>query len=174
MTSDIGFTCTCCGAHHSDLPMNYTAGAPAVWDASFADADDCLLTSDRCVVRGQHYFLKGMIEIPVIGSSKVFSWGVWVSLSRESFFRAADLWDTPGREAEEPYFGWLPTDLPVYPTATLNLKTHVHTRPVGERPFVELEPTDHPLAVEQRTGITLDRVREIAAVVLHSGDGEQP
>jgi hypothetical protein len=103
----------------------------------------------------------------------VFSWGVWVSLSRENFSRTADLWDTPGREAEKPSFGWLTTDLPVYPTATLNLKTHLHTRPVGERPFVELEPTDHPLAVEQRTGITLDRVREIAASVLHASDGEQ-
>ncbi|PVC93886.1 DUF2199 domain-containing protein [Streptomyces sp. CS147] len=173
MTSDFGFTCTCCGAHHSELPMNYTVGAPAVWDPSFADADDCLLSSDQCVVQAQHYFVKGMIEIPVIGSDEVFSWGVWVSLSRESFSRAADLWDTPGREAEEPYFGWLTTDLPVYPTPTLNLKTHVHTRPVGERPLVELEPTDHPLAVEQRTGITLDRVQEIAEAVLHSGDGEQ-
>ncbi|MEV0977865.1 DUF2199 domain-containing protein [Streptomyces sp. NPDC049915] len=83
------------------------------------------------------------------------------------------MWDTPGREAERPYFGWLTTDLPVYPTTTLNLKTHVHTRPLGERPFVELEPTDHPLAVEQRTGITLDRVPEIAAAVLHSGDEQQ-
>lgn len=173
MTSDIGFTCTCCGAHHLELSMNYTAEAPAVWAPSFADADDCLLSSDQCVVGGQLYFVKGMIEIPVIGSDEVFSWGVWVSLSRENFSRAADLWDTPGREAEEPYFGWLTTDLPVYPTATLNLKTHVHTRPVGERPFIELEPTDHPLAVEQRTGITLDRVREIAAAILHSPVGEQ-
>jgi hypothetical protein len=34
-----------------------------------------------------------------------------------------------------------------------------------------LEPTDHPLAVEQRTGITHDRVREIAEAVLpfHGG-----
>lgn len=61
----------------------------------------------------------------------------------------------------------------MYPTTTLNLKTYLHTRPVGERPFVELEPTDHPLAVEQRTGITPARVREIAAAVFHSGDGDQ-
>ncbi|MFF2196379.1 hypothetical protein [Streptomyces sp. NPDC058157] len=47
------------------------------------------------------------------------------------------------------------------PACALNLKTYVHTRPVGE----------HPLAVEQRTGITLDRVREIASAVLHAGDG---
>ncbi|MFD8014774.1 DUF2199 domain-containing protein [Streptomyces sp. NPDC058955] len=145
--------------------MNYTADAPAVWDPAYAGDDDSLLSSDQCVIRGEHCFVKGLIEIPVIGGEEVFSWGVWVSLSRENFSRAADLWDTPGRESERPYFGWLTTELPVYPATTLNLKTHVHTRPVGQRPLVELEPTDHPLAVEQRTGITLDRVREIAVAL---------
>lgn len=151
--------------------MNYTVAAPAVWDAAFVDADDCLLSADQCVIRAQHYFVKGLIEIPVSGSDAMFSWGVWVSLSRESFFRASDLWDKPGREAESPYFGWLTTDLPVYPT-TLDLRTHVHTRPVGERFVIELEPTEHPLAVEQRAGIDLERVREIASVVLHAADDE--
>ncbi|EDY50511.1 DUF2199 domain-containing protein (plasmid) [Streptomyces clavuligerus] len=173
MTSDPGFTCSCCGDHHSELPMDYTARAPAGWDPAMADASDCLLSPDQCVIRARHYFVKGLIEIPVIGSEEVFSWGVWVSLSRENFSRAVDLWDTPGRESEEPYFGWLTTDLTVYSPTTLNLKTKLHTRPVGERPFVELEPTGHPLAAEQRTGITVDRVREIAAAVLHSGDGRQ-
>jgi len=32
---------------------------------------------------------------------------------------------------------------------------------------VELESTDHPLAVEQREGITMDRVQEIAEALLH-------
>lgn len=75
MTSDLEFTCACCGAHHPELSMNYTAEAPAVWDPAFADADDCSLSTDQCVVRAQHYFVKGMIEIPVIGSAEVFSWG---------------------------------------------------------------------------------------------------
>ncbi|MFD2277966.1 DUF2199 domain-containing protein [Streptomyces lusitanus] len=157
-------------ARHPELPMNYSADAPAVWDAGLADADDCLLSSDQCVVRAEHYFVKGLVEVPVLGTDDVFSWGVWVSLSRANFARAAELWDQPGREAEEPYFGWLTTELMVYPQTTLNLKTLVHTRPVGERPYVELEPTDHPLAVEQRTGITVDRVREIAAGMLHPHD----
>ncbi|GGZ07971.1 DUF2199 domain-containing protein [Streptomyces avidinii] len=154
--------------------MNYAAEAPAVWDPAFADADDCLLSSDQCVIRARYYFVKGLVEIPVIGSDEMFSWAVWVSLSRENFSRAVDLWDTPGREFEEPYFGRLTTDLLAYTPTTLNLKTNLHTRPLGERPFVELEPTDHPLAVEQRTGITRDRVREIAAAVLHpAGDGRR-
>ena len=84
--------------------------------------------------------------------------------------RAVELWDTPGRESEPPCFGWLCTSLPLYPK-TLHLKTHVHTHPVGERPFVELEPTDYPLAVEQRNGITMDRVREIAEALLHGNSG---
>ena len=63
--------------------------------------------------------------------------------------------------------GELSTTLPLYVPPTLNLKTHVHTRPVGVRPLIELEPTDHPLAVEQREGITTQRVEEIAAQLLH-------
>ncbi|CAL9493297.1 hypothetical protein SUDANB23_03289 [Streptomyces sp. enrichment culture] len=172
MANDLGFTCSCCGDRHAELPMGYSTPAPYVWDPSFADAPDCLLSSDQCVIKAQHYFVKGLVEIPVIGTDNVFSWGVWVSLSRENFSRAADVWDTPGRESEKPYFGWLTTDLPVYSPSTINLRTNVHTRPVGERPFVELEPTDHPLAVEQRDGITMDRVRAIAETLLHAADDE--
>jgi hypothetical protein len=64
--------------------------------------------------------------------------------------------------------GWLMANLSCYEPSTLNLATVVHTRPVGLRPLVELEPTDHPLAVEQREGITLARVQEIAEQNLHA------
>ncbi|MFB6837594.1 DUF2199 domain-containing protein [Streptomyces sp. NPDC056361] len=147
--------------------MSYSTMAPDVWDPSFESDPDCLLSSDQCVIRGQHFFIRGLIEIPVIGSQDVFSWGIWVSLSRDNFARALEVWNTEGREAEKPYFGWLSTELALYPESTINLKTNAHTRPVGKRPFIELEPTDHPLAVEQRTGITQDRVHEIATAVLH-------
>ena len=49
-----------------------------------------------------------------------------------------------------------------------------NTQPVGERPLIELEPTDHPLAVEEREGITLARVRAIAERVLHPEQDEKP
>ena len=57
-------------------------------------------------------------------------------------------------------------ELPLYPS-TENLKTRVHLRDDGVRPYIELEPTDHPLAVEQRNGITVDRVAEILAYYEH-------
>ena len=170
MTSDLGYTCSCCGAHHAQLPMAYGFEAPDLWDTSFEGRSDSLLSSDQCVIQDQAYFVKGLIEIPVIDSDQVFAWGVWASLSRQNYRRAAELWEAPERDREPPYFGWLSTELAIYSPATTNLKTNLHTRPVGERPFVELEPTDHPLAVEQRTGIGLDRVRAIAEAFRHADE----
>jgi hypothetical protein len=43
----------------------------------------------------------------------------------------------------------------------------VHTQPVGIRPKIELEPTSHPLAIEQKQGITMERVQQIAEQLLH-------
>lgn len=147
--------------------MSYSTFAPDVWDPSFESDPNSMLSSDQCVIKGQHFFIRGLIEIPVIGSEDVFSWGVWVSLSKENFAGALGVWNTEGREAEKPYFGWLSTELALYSESTTNLKTNAHTRQVGKRPFIELEPTDHPLAVEQRSGITQGRIREIAIAVLH-------
>lgn len=163
-----GYHCRACGEHHAELPLHYGAAAPAHYHlVPEAERETrALLSSDQCVIDGEHFYIVGNLELPVLGHDELFSWDVWVSLSRDNFRRAYELWETPGREAEPAYFGWLSTDLPGYPQ-TLLLKTHVHTRAVGRRPRVELEPTDHPLAVEQRTGITWDRVREIAELVLH-------
>lgn len=163
-----GFYCSTCGEFHTELPMTFGADAPLPF-YSIPEAERevrCDLTTDICMIDQQEFYVRGCLEIPVIDGPEPFVWGVWISLSIQSFRRMAELWESPERENEPPYFGWLCTSLPLYPT-TLNLKTHVHSRPVGQRPFVELEPTDHPLAVEQRNGITMDRVRAIAAALLH-------
>jgi hypothetical protein len=68
-------------------------------------------------------------------------------------------WDDPDRLRFGPYFGWLSTAIPEYPD-TMYLKTIVHQRAVGERPSVELEATDHPLAVDQRNRISRERLRK--------------
>jgi hypothetical protein len=167
---DDSYVCATCGETHQGLPMSYGASAPALWTMIPPEerAARAELSSDQCIIDDQYYFLLGGIYIPVKDAGKQFMWLSWVSLSAENFVRAAELWNMNGRESEAPYEGWLATEFPGYPS-TLNLKTEVYTRPVGERPFLLLEETDHPLAVEQRDGITLARVKEIAAIVRHGG-----
>jgi hypothetical protein len=55
----------------------------------------------------------------------------------------------------------------------VGLKTMVHLRDNGIRPYIELEPTVHPLAIEQRAGITVERVAEIYSLMMHQ-EGKSP
>ncbi|MFD9062496.1 DUF2199 domain-containing protein [Kitasatospora purpeofusca] len=159
-------TCAGCAERHDGPPLSYGSPAPPGWNPRYARRRDSELTPDQYVIKGREFYVHGLIEIPVRDTGETFSWGVWASLSEPNFARTHDLWEDPAQEQEPPYFGWLVTELPVYPVSTLLIKTHVRTRAVDVRPLIELEPTDHPLAVEQREGITAERVRAFADLLL--------
>ena len=92
-----------------------------------------------------------------------------VSLSQASYLNWLKYFNEPRRAHIGPFFGWLNAWLHPYPD-TVNLKTQIHLRDDGIRPYIELEPTDHPLAIEQRTGIFTERVAEIYALIVHEDD----
>jgi hypothetical protein len=170
----VAWKCPGCGGQHDDLPLSYATVAPATWNSLADDVRErSALFDEACVVRHAggktDHFIRANIELPLndVAGGR-FLWTVWCSLSAANFQATVDAWDVSGREASAPMFAWLATELPVYPS-TLNLRARIHTRPVGQRPVVELEPAEHPLAVEQRRGITMSRVQEIAAAVLHPG-----
>jgi hypothetical protein len=153
--------------------MAWHFSSPDAWSAlSPLDRENGgKLSSNQCEINNEHFFVLGLIEIPVIGRDERFVWGAWVSLSKSNYERACELWQDPGRVNESGYFGWLCNAIPGYPE-TLYLKAEVHSRDVGVRPFIELEPTKHPLALEQANGITFARVTEIAEQ-MHHGRGER-
>ena len=161
------FKCTSCGEWHEGMPT-FGADAPLYFYSVPAEERDgrCRLTSDTCVVDRQHFFIRGCLELPVHGAAEKFVWGVWMSLSEANFERFIAVFEESKRSHIGPFVGWLSAELPLYPS-TENLKTRAHLRDDGVRPFIELEPTDHPLAVEQRNGITVDRVAEIYAYCVH-------
>lgn len=163
-----GYNCTTCGQFHNDLPMVLGSPAPAFWFSipEPERAQRTELSSDQCIIDDKHFFILGQISIPVHDSTQPFTWLAWVSLSEENFNRASELWDAEGRESEPAYFGWQQSALPYQPS-TLSLKALVKTQPVGERPLIEIEPSDHPLSLEQRHGITLQHVQQIAEAALH-------
>jgi hypothetical protein len=159
--------CRCCSKEFNPLPLSFAPIAPDPWFAIPELERDrrAVLGSDQCIIDDKHFFIRGCLETPILDCKDPFVWGIWVSLSEASFARIGELWETEIRDNEPPFFGWLCNELSVYPS-TFGLKTKVHLRNKGVRPFVELEPTDHPLAVEQRKGIRLQRVEEIASVLL--------
>jgi hypothetical protein len=155
------FQCATCGQIHHGVPA-YHADRPAqYWDVPESKREsDVSLTSDSCVIAGRFFFIRGCIDIPVLETNETFTWGVWVSLKEENFFIWQDHYEIAQRSHVGPFFGWLCTRLPAYPE-TQHLKTMAHLRNDGIRPRIVLEPTDHPLAVEQSEGISITRLAEI-------------
>jgi len=164
------FTCATCGAEHDLDDISFGAQAPAQWNGLSEDERSrSVLGQERCEIdsaEGRSFYLRAVLEIPIRGTDRVFTWGVWCSLSEKSFVEVSEHWKDPARTTMAPRFGWLCTKIPGYPD-TLFLKTMVHQREVGARPWVELEPTDHPLAVDQREGIDEERLKSIVMELLH-------
>jgi hypothetical protein len=163
-----GFRCACCGEWHDELPLDYAFVEPHYIAELDADERAQLASGSgdfRELVQDSetHRFIRGVIEIPVLGTDDIFCYGVWASLSAQSYAAAIEAYRND--VAAGPFFGWLSNALPDYPE-TLRLKTNVFVR-ATVRPAIELEPTDHPLAVEQRDGITLERVQEIVSRLMH-------
>ena len=161
------WTCACCGKPFDTLPLDWAYNAPGYWN-DIPEAERTgrgKLSSDFCVA-DEHYFIRGCLQIPIVDFKGRLVWGVWVSQSADGFARAVELFDRDPDANEEPRFGWLSNEIRIYRPSTLNHKTNIHFQPINSRPLIELEATDHPLAVEQRDGITLQRAQEIAAAMM--------
>ena len=124
------------------------------------------LTESLCVVDDVHFFVRGRIEILINDSGEPFCWNVWVSVSEDNFRRTNEVWNDPQRVNEPAYFGWLQTALPGY-SDTLNLKTMVHTQPVGSIPRIEVGDEGHRLTNDQQQGNTWQRVVELVEIAMH-------
>jgi hypothetical protein len=166
-----GFACTVCGERHDVLPLKYSVKAPqAVLAIPQEQLEErVLLTADQCVIDNQQFFLRGRILIPVHGVDAPFVWGVWAEISPKNFLRSNELWHIPGREQEPPFTGWLNNDLFLFGN-TINLELNVYTQPVGERPRFTAADPNHPLAIQQRDGISIETVQDIAEMILHRGE----
>lgn len=162
MASEFRFQCGCCGQWLTGM-QHWWWKAPHHYQVLPDGERETrgFLSDELCVVDDSAFYVRACLEFPVKGYAETLVLGVWVSLSEVHFFRFERLLGQASRAHEGPFFGWLSVSVPGYPD-TLNLKTLVHLRDNGMRPYVELEPTDHPLAVEQREGVDRERIEALA------------
>ena len=162
--SSFSYVCPCCGLMHVGLPA-LGFRAPLYWNDGVAQAEGERLDSDLCVIGGQDYFIRCVLNMPIQNSSAVLGWGVWLSQSRANFELYAD------QAAAEtiPHritFGYLANRIPGYPD-TLSLHANAHWQTDGLRPIVELKETDHPLYRNWAEGISREQAIHFAKRVLH-------
>lgn len=167
------YTCECCGEVHEGAP-SYAYRYPT-WYFSVPEEERAARvtwTEDLCEIKpgagiGEEtlYAIRAVLEIPILGTDDVFTWGVWVTQSQESFHRYGESFGAD--QAGMSSFGWLPVTMPPYlrggaEADTEYLECEVRWGPKGQRPKVELWGCDHPVFLDQRDGITVERAIAMA------------
>lgn len=167
MKNNFSFICAQCGQIHDGSPsFGFSAPAPysqqsdAVKRNGKLDTDLCFYSDEE----GSHYFIRVVLEVPIHGMKEPFLWGVWVSLSEQNYNQYINTYGHP--DTNDQYFGWLCNYLPYYPN-TYALKTTVHPRANGDRPHIVLHECGHPLAIDFRDGISLEKAVEIVKQCAH-------
>ena len=168
----MGFVCSVCGERHEELLLDVRMGLPEpVFVLSEREREErAEVSEDSAILRVGNgddcYFVRGLLEIPVPSLDRYFGYGVWIEVGAESYERLGKLWhDERGRD-EPPFTGRLANELAPY-ERTVGLPVMLQLREVELLPLVEVVESDHPLRVEQRTGVSETRAQELAAAALH-------
>lgn len=150
------YTCTVCNEIHEGFPaLGFIAPDPyaELTEAERAEFQaEC--DGDFCVIRYPEQtdrFIRAVLEIPIIGHDETLEYGVWVSVSENSFNDYnAHFYDT--REAT--YFGMICNGIKGYEPSTMFLHCNVHTQPDGYRPLIVPHQAEHPLVYDYTHGIS--------------------
>ena len=166
MGAVFSFTCSCCGelcegspSFGFKRPDHWLDQSDEVRAVGFANNDKCWYQDED----GMHYFIRTILQIPIIGIGEPFLWGVWVSLSKVSFDRYIATYDAP--ELGDKWFGYLCSALPGY-ASTYDLETTVRPAAGKGRPVVSLHKSDHQLFVDFSEGISVERAQALAEPLL--------
>ena len=95
------FKCSTCDEIHKGIPSFGTKAPNYYYSIPKNEISErVFLTTDTCVIDNENFFVRGCLEFPVIGYLEKFSFGAWVSLSEENFYRFEELYDKENRENE--------------------------------------------------------------------------
>lgn len=158
---------SCTVAHHGMFDL--AARAPAQWtkeeiyDSNAAlRMDEDFLSEDFCVLNGEHFLVRSVLEIPVHGLQDTFGYGLWGSLKKENFEIYVEHFDLGEVPDGVPWDSWLCNVIHPFmeegPLPCLMLP-----RPERQRPLLYVADDDHPLAKAQEDGISPEQLLEIYA-----------
>lgn len=155
------FVCPQCGKVHGELPLDLAYLRPAdVFKIPESQRGKRIrINEDLCIIDDHEFYIRGILVLPIRNTEKRFAWGVWARVSEADYQRYLKLWDVDSVEGEEPFAGKLSGGVKFYPDSDL-LDVTVHLQPNNQRPLFKVISSEHLLGVDQRAGITMDKVHQ--------------
>ncbi|MBZ0167338.1 MAG: DUF2199 domain-containing protein [Candidatus Omnitrophica bacterium] len=151
--------CSVCGEIHSLSEMELSFRRPdAVCELVAAEREaTCQESDDLCTIRAGHFFIRGVLPLPVQGRNDPYRIGVWAEVAEEDYTRILQLWDDPDQAAEAPFAAKIANHIPTLPQ-TRGVAASLSLRGPTTRPDIHVGDPGHPLYEEQLVGITENRV----------------
>ncbi|HEX4267177.1 MAG TPA: DUF2199 domain-containing protein [Steroidobacteraceae bacterium] len=161
MTTDL-VKCAVCGKTHTLDNSELSFGLP---DEIYTLAETertarCDINSDICAIDRNRFFVRGLLPLRVKGQRKKYCIGVWSEISEDAFSRIYLRWRDPDQANEPRLSGSLSNRLPLHRKNSVGLAVAIQLTGPNTRPEFYLEPTDHPLYLEQAKGIDRHRAVE--------------
>ena len=165
----MSFTCDVCGATHAGETRDIPMGLPQpIFTLDEAERQARAVVEEDFAVlrdpRGDRYFVRALLELPVDGEDGYFGYGAWVEVLEADAAALGELWNDEEGERSEPFPGTLANELSPY-AFTDGLAVRIRLRDVNLLPRVELEDGEHELVRAQRQGISAHRAHQLAATV---------
>ena len=120
---------------------------------------------DGALVDYERFFVRGLLELPIPELHDRFAYGMWCEVEMTDFQELMHRWHSDEQFA--PVGCALANELDPY-RATTGLRATLCATSADQLPRVELADSPHALVHDQRSGITVDRSDELAAVVQHA------
>ena len=126
------------------------------------------LNRNECVIDDKWFFVRGYLEVPIIGTNGVFLWGLWAGVFERDFDEIHTTWDRLGGDGPFGHYKCrIANSIEEYPDS-LNLKARLEVQAVGLRPRLWVEEAEHALAHDQQNGLTMKRAISLASSACHS------
>jgi len=161
------FRCLTCGDEFNEFSWGYDEPDPYANLSEAAKKERAVISTDQCIIDQSVFFIRGCLEIPIVGTEEPLVLGMWASVTKKSFDRIDELWEADGKENESPFKGRLANGLKFAYPDVFNLKAEVRLQPRGSRPQLFVQEPNHPLAIDQYHGISLERALLIASRLMH-------
>jgi hypothetical protein len=164
----VGFVCSVCGEFHPERMLDIRAGLPdAIHELNEAERGRrAWISDDFAVLDETHFYVRGLLEIPIPELESRFGYGVWLEVEQHDFAELLEHWTDPEQSEFAPTPGLIANELEPY-IATNGLRALLQPVSADLLPLVEVLDSAHPLALDQRHGISGPESDRLAAAVLH-------
>jgi len=167
------YKCSCCNEVFDQMSLCFGSQFPAYYFAIPEEEREqrIQLEESLCVIDEKYFFHRGRLTIPIIDYHEDLVFNVWTSISEENFYQRVELWEDESRANQEPYFGWMQTNVPTY-GETLSLQSIAIEQGLELIPEIKIIEENHPLKMDQENGITLEKAISIVDQIIKIQHGK--